>query len=103
MEKISFDIGRAFFGEDNHFLSQFSDIGTLVSILLSNAIVVAGIILVFIIVFAGINMISGSGDAQKVDQAKQVLTAGIIGFIVVVLAFFIVRLVESSLGVSILG
>jgi len=103
MEKISFDIGRAFFNEDGHFLSRFTGIGTLVSVLLSNAIVVAGIFLVFIIIISGINMISGSGDAQKIDQAKQVLTAGIIGFIVVVIAFFIVRLVESSLGVNILG
>jgi hypothetical protein len=103
MGKISFDIGTAFFGEDNHFLSQFTDIGTLVSILLSNAIVVAGIFLVFIIVISGMNMISGSGDVQKIDQARQVLTAGIIGFVVVVIAFFIVRLVESSLGINILG
>jgi hypothetical protein len=103
MDKLTFDIGTAFFGTSGHFLSQLSDVGTLVSILLSNAIVIAGILLIFIIVFSGINMISGSGDEQRVEHARQVLTAGVIGFILVVAAYFIVRLLESSLGFSILG
>lgn len=103
MEKIAFNIGDTFFNTPNHFLSDLPGLGTLVSILFSNAIVIAGILLVFLIIFAGINMISGSGDAQRVDHAKQILTAGIIGFVVVVAAFFIVRLVESSLGINILG
>lgn len=103
MEKVAFDIGNAFFGEDNHFLSQLTDVGKLASILLSNAIVVAGILLIFIIVISGINMISGSGNEQKVQQAREVLTAAIIGFVLVVAAYFIVRLVEGSLGFNILG
>lgn len=103
MEKISFDIGRAFFGTADHFLSQLTGVGTLASILLSNAIVVAGIVLIFLIVFAGIQMITGAGDPQKMDRARQVITAGILGFILVVAAFFIVRLLESSLGIDILG
>lgn len=103
MEYLAFNLGDAFFGPDAHFLKQLSGVGTLASILLSNSIVVAGIVLVFIIIFAGMNMISASGDAQKVAQAQQLITAGVIGFIVVVSAFFIVRLVESSLGINILG
>ena len=103
MEKISFNIGDSFFGPGAHFLKELTGVGSLASALLSNAIVVAGIVLIFLIVFAGIQMISGSGDAQKIDRAKQVLTAGVIGFILVVAAFFIVRLVERSLGVDILG
>lgn len=104
MEKLTFRIRDAFFvGDSDPFLSELTDIGSLVSILLNNAIVIAGIVLIFLIVIAGIQMISGSGDPQKMDRARQVLTAGILGFILVVAAYFIVRLVESSLGVDILG
>lgn len=102
MEKIAFNIGDIFFGSD-HFLKEITGVGSLVSILLSNAIVIAGIVLIFIIVIAGIQMISGSGDPQKTAHARQILTAGILGFVLVVAAYFIVRLVESSLGVDILG
>ena len=103
MDNLAFNIGDIFFGGPGHFLSRLTGVGELVSILLSNAIVIAGIVLLFLIVFAGIQMISGSGDPQKVAQARQVLTAGILGFILVVAAFFIVRLLESSLGIDILG
>ena len=103
MEKISFNIGEAFFGSSGHFLTQLTDVGTLASVLLSNAIVVAGIILVALFIYAGIQMISDSGNEQKVAQAKQILTAGAIGFILVVVAFFIVRFIENSFGVTILG
>jgi hypothetical protein len=102
MERVAFDIGDAFFGED-HFLKELTGVGTLASVLLSNAIMVAGIVLIFLIVFAGIQIITGSGDPQKIDRARQIITAGVIGFILVVAAFFIVRLVEGSLGISILG
>jgi len=103
MEKITFNIGTAFFGNAGHFLTQLTDVGRLVSILFSNAIMIAGIVLIFLIIIAGIQMISGSGDVQKVAQARQIITAAIIGFILIIAAFFIVRLVESSLGISILG
>ena len=103
MEKIAFNIGESFFGPSGSFLTQLTGVGTLASVLLSNAIIIAGIVLIFLLIFAGIQIVSGSGDPQKIDQAKQIITAGIIGFILVVAAFFIVRLVESSLGLSILG
>lgn len=104
MEKfIAFDIDVAFFGSAGHFLTQLTDVGTLASILLNNAIMVAGIVLIFLIVIAGIQMISASGDPQKAARARQILTAGILGFILVVVAYFIVRLVQVSFNVNILG
>jgi len=101
MNKITFNIGEAFFG-GSHFLNNVENVGSLASILLNNAIVVAGIVLIFIIVIAGLQIVTGSGDPQKVDRARQILTSGIIGFVLVVAAFFIVRLLESSLGIGIL-
>jgi hypothetical protein len=103
MDKLTFNIGEAFFGDSGHFLTQLTDVGELASILLNNAIVIAGIVLIFIIIIAGIQMISGSGDPQKAARARQILTAGILGFILVVAAYFIVKLVEVSFGVNILG
>jgi hypothetical protein len=104
MEKlIAFPIDVAFFGSDGHFLSELTDVGDLASILLNNAIAIAGIVLIFIVIIAGIQMISASGDPQKAARARQMLTAGIIGFVLVLAAYFIVRLIELSFDVTILG
>ncbi len=103
MNKLAFSLGDAFLGPGTHYLKQLTGVGSLASVLLSNAIVIAGIVLIFLIVISGIKIISGSGDPQKVADARLIITSGIIGFILVVSAYFIVRLVESSLGISILG
>lgn len=103
MDKLSFSIGDAFLGSGQHFFKGLTGVGSLVETLLANAIVLAGIVLIFLIIISGIQMISGSGDPQKVARARQILTAGIIGFILVVASYFIVRLLELSLGTSILG
>jgi hypothetical protein len=48
-------------------------------------------------------MLSGSGDPQKIEQGRNIITAGVIGFIIVATAFLIVRFVERTFGISILG
>lgn len=103
MDKVAVDIGQTFFGTSGHFLSQLTDLGHLVSILLNNAIVVAGIILLFLIVIAGFNMVSGGGSPEKIEQSKAIITYGIIGFIIVVAAFLIIRVIETMTGTKILG
>ncbi|KKQ97992.1 MAG: hypothetical protein UT24_C0005G0010 [Candidatus Woesebacteria bacterium GW2011_GWB1_39_12] len=102
---LAFNIGDVFFGRlgGGGFLTEITDLGQLVSIIASNAIVVAGVILLFLFIFAGFQMITGAGNPQKQQQAMQIMTAGIIGFILVVAAFLIVRFIEATLGITILG
>ena len=102
MERVAFSLGEAFFGPGDHYLKGAGGLGMLVSVLLSNAVVIAGIVLVFLIIFAGIQMITGSGEPEKLDRARQIITAGIIGFILIISGFFIVRFLESSLGIDLL-
>jgi len=101
------DIDQSFFGQVGHFLGDLNPgvegLGQLVSILLPNAIMVAGVVLVILIIIAGFYMITGAGDPQKIEQGKNIITAGIIGFIIIAVAFLIVRFIESTFGVSILG
>lgn len=99
MEKLSFNIGDAYFG-GAHFLRTLGGVGSLATALLSNAIVIAGIILIFLIIISGIQMISSAGNPEKVGQARQIITTGILGFILIVAAYFIVKLVDSTLGIG---
>jgi len=104
MDKIAqVPIGNTFFGKAGHFLSNLPGLGQLVSLFVSNAIIVAGVVLLFLIVFAGFTIISAGGNPQKVKQGQDMITAGVLGFIIVVAAFLIVRLIERSLGITILG
>ena len=91
-----FDIGEAFFGEEDHFLTRLRDVGTLVSLFLNNAIVVAGVVFVFLVIIAGFNMITGAGsaNAQQFAKGRDILVAAIIGFIIVFAAWWIAAIVQ---------
>lgn len=96
------NIGDKFFGGP-HFLRDLTGVGQLVSILLNNAIIIAGIIFVFLIILAGINFISGGGSPEKIEQSQKIITYAFFGFIIVVGAFLVIRAMEKILGLNILG
>lgn len=104
MQKISIDFSTNFFGSSGHFLSDLTGVGTLTSILLANAFVIAGITFVFLIIFGGIQMISGAGKSpQEIARGREIMLAALVGFIIIFAAYWIVRIVEATFGVNILG
>lgn len=59
-----------------------------------NAVIgVLGIVAVVIIIIGGVTYMTSSGDASKVKKAKDTILYGVIGLIVVALAFAIVNFV----------
>jgi len=104
MNKIALDFSSNFFGSSGHFLSTLPGAGTLVSVLLSNAIIIAGIVFVILIILGGLQMIGSSGKSpQEIAKGRETIFNAIIGFIIVIASYWIVRLVESSFGVNIFG
>lgn len=104
MEKIAFNIGDVFFNSSDRFPREPGSVGGLIHTVIRNAFVVSGIILVILIIAGGIGMISGAGsqNPQKTAQAKQAVTAGVIGFIIIFAAYWIVQIIEILTGVVIL-
>lgn len=101
MNKLAVDIGTSF----NSPFGQEKGIGDLVSVIISNVLVVAGIILVFFFVFGGISMIAGSGqdNPEKAAKGKQAATSALIGFIIIFAAYWIIKIIESITGLAILN
>ncbi len=96
-------IGETFLG--GGFLSNLKDVGQLVSIIISTALVISGIILLFLFVFAGISIIAGSGNQNPEQMAKgrQAATTAVIGFIIIFTAYWIVLLIGRLTGINLLG
>ena len=106
MNKLAVEIGEKFFGEDSNTpLTEISGIGTLVSIIVNTAFVLAGIILLFFFIFGGISMIAGAGkdNPDQAAKGKQAITSALLGFIVVFASYWIVQLIELITGIIILG
>lgn len=63
-----------------------------------NAVIgVLGIVAVIVIILGGIQYMTSTGDAGKVKKAKDTILYGVIGLIIVALAFAIVNFVISGI------
>ena len=87
----------------DYFESPFGksrSVGDLVSLILQIAFVIAGLMVIFLIIFAGYAMLLGAGnsDPQQTAKSRQAATAAVIGFIVIFVAYWIVRLIEEIIG-----
>ena len=78
-------------------------LGNLVSIILSNALLLAGLLMVVFLIVGGIGVISGAGNdnPEKAGQGRQAVTFGLIGFLVVFAAYWIIQIIEQVTGVNI--
>lgn len=79
-------------------------LGRLVGTLLSNAHIVAGVLLLIFILLGGFGMLAsaGSSDAQKAAQAKAAVTWATLGFLIIFASYWIIQLVQLITGVQIL-
>lgn len=64
------------------------------------ALIFAGIVAVFMIVYAGIRFITSRGDPKAVEGARNTLTWAVIGLIVIFLSFLIIGFIAFFTGTS---
>jgi hypothetical protein len=101
VNKIAVDIGSKF----NSPFGKTEGLGSLVSIILSNTLIIAGVILLILLILGGFSIIMGAGqsDPQRVEQGKKATTAAVIGFIIIFAAYWIIQIAELVTGVQILN
>lgn len=100
MERLAqVDIGEKFGSPIGRSLT----VGELTSIIISNTIVVAGLIMLVLLIAGGISMIGASGqnNPEQMAKGKQAITSAIIGFIIVTTSYWIVKIIEIVTGVQI--
>lgn len=84
--------------------TAFDTFGDLVTIVIKNAVVLAGIISFLLLVFGGFGVIigAGSGDTHKIEQGQKTIVGAVAGLIVIVTAVWIVQILEKLTGINFL-
>lgn len=77
--------------DENDFVKRITEI----------AIPLSVICVVLLLVYGGFMLMSSKGDPDKLQEAKQVITNAIIGFVVVLLCVAILLLISNTLGLKI--
>lgn len=96
------DIGNVF--NSPFSVSGGKTIGDLVSLIINISFVLGGILVLFFIIFAGFNIIAGAGqnNPEAAKRGQQAATAAVIGFAIIFVAYWIVRIIEIITGYSFL-
>jgi len=104
---LAIDWGEQFWIKPNQGISkanQFQSIGALISTILPNVYITAGLILLFFLIFGGITVILGSGsnNPEQVEKGKKILTTTLMGFLVVFVSYWIIQILEIITNIPIL-
>jgi len=82
--------------------NKFPTIGSVVSAVLPYVYVIAGLAMLVVIIAGGVELMTAAGDPAKSKAGYGKISAGIVGFIIIFVAYFVAQLVQVMLGVKFL-
>ncbi|GMR03399.1 MAG: hypothetical protein BMS9Abin21_238 [Thermodesulfovibrionia bacterium] len=90
-------------GIANQASTSFPTISKLVTSAVNLLFVLAVVIFFFMLVLGGIRWITSGGDKGQTESAKGQITSAIVGLVIVLGTYAIIRLIETFFGVKILS
>lgn len=79
------------------------EIATVVSTVITILFIVAFVLAFGFLVFGGIKWVMSGGEEVKVKEAQGTLTAAVVGLVIVLLSFVIIKVVEALFGITLIG
>lgn len=77
------------------------NLGTIISAILPYIFVIAGLILFFLLISSGFELLTSGGNPETQKKAQAKLTSAFVGFIIIFLAYWLAQIVEAVLGITI--
>jgi ABC-type cobalamin transport system permease subunit len=84
--------------------ADVATIGSVVSIiknLITAIVALAGVVLFIMLIVGGMNFLLAGGDQKKLEKAKGTITSAFAGFILLISAYLILKLIEIITGVNV--
>lgn len=79
------------------------DLGLLVSRAAQIALIIAAILVFVFLIWGGIQWITSGGDKGKTEEARNRITAALVGLAIVAAAWAVIQLVSTFFGINIFG
>jgi len=81
-------------------LVGFNNIADIINNVVPFIMSLAGVILFFVLMWGGFDYVTSQGAPEKLKTANAKITAGVIGFVILVLSFLITRILSYIFGVG---
>ena len=75
----------------------------IVNSLVQYLFVIAGLILLFLLIFGGFELMTSAGDPEKIKKAQAKITSAIVGFLIIFLSYWIAQALGIMLGFNLLA
>lgn len=77
--------------------------GALITSLLPNIFIFAGLLLFFFIFFAGLKMVISPDKKKNFDEGKKKIGYAVAGFILLFMSYWLIQIIQVVTGITILG
>ena len=86
------------------FADKFGEatIGDIFSVLLPYIYSLAGLILFIYLIIGGFEFLTSGGNKDKIQSAQSKLTNAVVGFVIIFLSYWLVKIIEIIFGLQIL-
>jgi len=101
MDKLAINIGDKY----GAMLGTSRTAGNLVTIIVTAAITMGGVAVLFLFLLGGLKIIgsAGNSDPRSAGEGKQAITAAVAGFVVIFTSYIIVKIIETLTGAKLLS
>jgi len=82
---------------------KITDIGKLISSLISVVFIIAGILTFVFLVMGGIEWLTSGGDNTKTEQARNRITAALVGLAIIAASWALMQLISYFFGIDVFG
>lgn len=79
---------------------KFPDVATIVMKIIPYVYVIAGIGLLVVILSSGFTLLTSAGDTKAIEKGKKGLTNGIVGFVIIFVAYWLVQIAGLVFGIK---
>jgi hypothetical protein len=82
------------------FAGSGSTIGSIVSRALKFVFPIAGLILFIFLLLGGLELLTSTGNEEKIKSGKNKIVSALIGFVIIFVAFWLVQLLQAVFGLE---
>ncbi|EKD67039.1 MAG: hypothetical protein ACD_48C00626G0003 [uncultured bacterium] len=82
---------------------KFTNTASVVTGITNYVYVISGIVLLVVILSAGFTLLTSAGDAKAMEKGKKGLTNGIVGFVIIFVAYWLVQIAGIVFGIEGIG
>ncbi len=108
LEKLNSLFTRVVYAQDitpvrEEDVAPYTNLGQLLTTAIQISLVFAGIIVLLMVIFGGIQYMTSGGDKEEAEAAQKRITAALVGLVIVVSTYAIALIIEQVFGIQIVS